>query len=206
MDRLHREALAERPPFSEELHSRIMRNAKERDRADFLGVLAVITTFNRQDAKGPKKQEVTNRDAASFKLAASPFLRIAAVLVVAVGLIATWEIHLRRGTGQDLVVIERAPKVQREQRPIAIFSPIDISGVVSARLFPPELRIQLPTIAGAKLPESQNFEAQSGSVFESLDAPADSATQTIADMVPPSLRAMVKLAQSATFADTQVAK
>jgi hypothetical protein len=166
--------------------------------------LAIIKSFNRQDAKSAKKQ---NWDAASFKLAASPFFRIAAILLVAVGLIATSEIHLRRGTAQNLVGIQQAPKVQRGQQPIAIFSQIDIGSVVSARLFPPEVRIQLPVIVGSPaLPESQNSQAQFTSVFDSLDAPTNSATQTIADMVPPSLRAMVKLAQSATFADTQVSK
>ena len=181
MDRLRREARAERPPFSAELHARIVR-------------------------------EVKNGDAASLKLAASPFFggwlvfRVAAVVILGVGLTAIWEMHLRRGAAGNSVVIDRTPKVERGGRPVAIFSPIDIGGVVSARLFPPEVRIQLPVIGGAALPESEDSQAEPSSVFEPLDTPADSAARAIADMVPPSLRAMVRLAQSATFADRQVSK
>jgi len=209
MDRLHREALAERPPFSEALHSRIMQDAK--DAKPFrllgaLGVLAVIKIFNRQDAKSAKKL-VQNGDAASLKLAASPFLRIAALLLAPIGLIALWTICSRHIVSQNLAVSIREPEMRHTPRPVAIFDRFDLGGVVSARLFPPEIQVQLPVIAvPPSLPESQNSQAQTTSVFDSLDAPTNHAIQTIADMVPPSLRAMVKLAQSATFADTHLSK
>src|SRR5580700_11245895 len=98
LERLRREALAERPPFSPELHGRILRSVRG------------------------------NGDAAGLKLAASSFFRVAAAVLLGAGLIALGAIYLRRSVPETAVVKREPPPLASALRADSVFSSIDIGG------------------------------------------------------------------------------
>jgi hypothetical protein len=163
-ERLHREGLAERPPFSPQLHRRIMLRAQAPSRPDFRRWL------------------------------------VAAAALLAV---TTWTVHRFMRPILPITIVQYT---QRSNAEIASAAPddnlsVNFAGLVSAGLFPPEIRISVPVASDSAEPEPADQSpapstATPGSpdwVMASLPDPATSAVSALVDVMPPNFQLALDL-------------
>lgn len=183
-DRLGREAMAERPAFSPELHHRILKRVRG----------------ERLFVKSPQR----------FWPGRWPTIAAAAAILAVSGLIAFWiaRSHSAPVPNPPASVVENVlplpPKAQEPSisaAPASVAVSVNLGGVLSARLFPPEISVSLPTVSISLL--SQPPEAQAapsttlpGSpdrLLESLLEPMSSAQVALIDVMSPIIRVLIGL-------------
>jgi hypothetical protein len=179
-DQLHEEAMAERPPFSSEVHQRIMQRVR--------------------NSQSVSKSLPPMRPSRRLEVAA------AAICIAAGVLSLTWGVHSIHTRALNTVLkITGNPQPKPDLAaapPTSIPLTLNIGGIFSARLWPPELSVRLPISGAGRLPPAQQLPAPSydppGSpewLFARLEQPATSAQMALADMIPPDLRALAGLAK-----------
>jgi hypothetical protein len=180
-DRLRGEAMAERPEFSPELHNQILDRVRQTDQAVTL-----------PDGMGDRRWRS---------------IAAAAVIAAAFGLTALWIEHSHRSPTRNnsLPVVDRLPLLLPNAIPTAIVAEVprasfavNIGGVFSARIWPPQIIVNLP-IAQSLAPRLQEpLSIQSapatglpGSpewLLARLQEPASSAQAALVDVIPPEVR------------------
>jgi hypothetical protein len=177
-DRLHEEATAERPPFSPELHQRIMRNVRNPQRLS-------LSSWRIK----PSRWLVAAAAAICFSAGALSIIR----LVIS---------HRTSVPGPPAQIAIIPPTVTPSAPTASIPLNLNVGGILSARLWPPELAMRLPISGVGHLPPAEQLPAPSydppGSpewLFARLQQPAISAQMALADTIPPDMRALAGLAK-----------
>jgi hypothetical protein len=173
-DRLRANAMAERPPFSADIHQRIIRNIRN--------PLPV------------------NESSRRIKVSAW-LIAAAAAICLSVGTLFTIRlVNSRRVSSVKIVV--NPPILASDARQASFPLTLNIDGIFSARLWPPELAMRLPIAAQGLLPQPEQLPAPSydrpGSpewLFALIQQPATSAKMALADTIPPDMRALAGLAK-----------
>ena len=178
-ERLREEAMAERRPFSPEIHDRIMRGIRKKT-----------------SASQPSRMSISGRltGAAAAILLLTGMIAIDRLLqgartkspgpVVTIGR----DSHMETGIpSRDAVDLSAMP----------VHFTLNIGGVLSAGICPPRISIGLPVVvAGSLVPENlptQTPDAPLGSpewLFAQLQEPASNAQAKLIDLVPLDMRAL----------------
>ncbi len=179
-DRLRAGAIGERPLFSAEIQHRIMRRVRNSQ--------SVIEPLPR--IRPSRRLEVA-----------------AAAIFIAVGVLSVaWGIHSIHTRALN-TVSKIAGNLQPKPDIASVTSPsfpltLNIGGIFSARLWPPELAVRLPISGAGHLPPPEQLSAPPydppGSpewLFARLQQPATSAQIALADTIPPEIRALAGLAK-----------
>jgi hypothetical protein len=170
-EKLAREAMAERPPFSAELTQRIL------DRLD------------REGSASPRSWR-------KWAIAAAAMLALSGVIWLMV-----------YGAHEHPVIVKNIPRPPAGTMPMDLPSmdlSIDFSGVLSARLIPPEITVASPVTetAAADAPESQPDQSVTSSavadspqwLVAAITSPASSAQAALAEVMPPEIKDLLGLA------------
>jgi hypothetical protein len=180
---LGKEAMAERIPFSPELHHRILKQIRE-------------------EAQKPLPSRRSWRSP-SFAAAA------AVILITSIGL-ATW---MLRSKHRPMLQSSTTHLKKREspQLPDSIDFRVEAPGILSANLWPPEIRIDASVFAAPpQTPTSYNegyvklivpppqtpfieFPASPEWLLAHLQAPTTSANEVLLDVIPPELNDLFRL-------------
>jgi hypothetical protein len=187
LHRMHREAMAERPAFSSELHHRILKGVRD----EHLGI----------------------KSYPGFRPGYWPKIATAAAILITFGLTALWISRSYRSLVPNPSVrvaksiLPSLPQAQQLQTPSGVASfaaSVNFGGILSASLWPLEIRITLPIPDVSPPSESVETQVAPSTVFpgsperllDGLQETTDSAQMALTDMVPPSMRAMAGLFMS----------
>jgi hypothetical protein len=164
--RLRREALAERPVFSSELHEQILERIS-------------------QTSAAPQRAQISRR----WLMPAA----VAAAILVGLSLI-----HSRPAapTNPPLEIAKNLPDAPAMPN-FSMDSSVDLAGVVSAKLWPPEVAVSLPsTDATPPAPVAEAPADSSNSLLAAFQNPTQSATSAVVDAMPPSVRTLIAIASA----------
>jgi hypothetical protein len=176
-DRLYEEAMAERSPFSPELHQRIMHNIRNPLPAH----------------ESPRRIRVSGW-----------LITAAAAICLSVGALSIIRLVASHhsSVSSPPALMPDARQASIAATPTSIPLTFNIGGIFSATLWPPELAVRLPISGGVHLPPAEQLPAPSydppGSpewLFARLQQPETSAQMALADTIPPDMRAMAGLAK-----------
>jgi hypothetical protein len=184
-DRLRNEAMAGRPPFSRELHHRIMERVRGTDLA----------------LKLPRGIGHARRLATAA----------AALIVAALGLTALRIEHSHRASMRthSMTMADHVPSPTPNAMQPAIpaaalpaFLTVDVGGVFSARFWPPEIIVSLPMAQSSPPHFSEQLPAQAapaiglpGSpewLLARLQEQTNNAQAALADVIPPEVRVLLR--------------
>jgi len=185
--RLRDEATAERPAFSPALHQRVLNGVRSE--------AAATTTMMTRQWPWPRA------------------IAAGVVVAIGIGLVVTVVARRQRREGASLPTVARAVPAApaREARSLtevaaAVTRPVNIGGVLSAQLWPPEIGVRVPGITGG----TEDVSAQSPTPAKSpppappgspewllarLQAPTERAAEVFGDVMPPEVRAALQQPQ-----------
>jgi hypothetical protein len=192
--RLRREAMAERPQFSEQLHERILRQIHEEPFPDGPEIAFAPVTSSRNRWR---------------------WLATGAAAAAIAGLLAIspWLMRRHPPSSDETTTIARGIPLSRTNPPLTAASfaaaehPVNIGGILYARLWPPGVTVRLPESINDALPAPQQAEVQSSNptappgspewLLAAIEEPAQNeASSALSDAIPPEARVLIGMAES----------
>jgi hypothetical protein len=182
-DRLRKEAAVERPPFSAEIHQQILRLIRNR----------------RPGSESPRRIKVSGW-----------LIGAAAGMCLIVGALSVdWFARTHKAQSPVKIAVSPQPKIQAV-RQTAMVAPrglasltLIVDGVISGRLWPPEITVRLPLAGGGGPLRDERDAAPQVNVSEPLGSPewlldrlqypARSSLTALAGVIPPDVRALAAL-------------
>ena len=191
-DRLRREAMAERPAFSPELHEQILRSFPS---SGAPGEGEGGGLFGPFELRSPPQPSPGVPGEGAWQPARFVRWSAAVAAIILLGL-TLMHSHHTTPTNPPVEIAKNIP-VTPSQPDFSIDSSIDVGGVLSAKLWPPEIAVSLPS-TDAPTPSQPAVASidSSDSLLATLQNPTQSATSALVDAMPPSVRTLIEMASA----------